>query len=121
MKSIDTFKSSDWVVICHLSGLIGIFFPLGNVILPIIVWLIKGEEYPEVRKHGVHVINFHISWTIYMIFSGILVFIVIGLPLLIGLVIFGIVVSIKGVLSSHDGICYKYPLAIEFLKEKPVI
>ncbi len=70
MQSIDNIKPLNWTVLCHLAGLIGLFFPLGNIILPIIIWLKKSEQYPEVYKHGVAVINFQISWTIYMIISG---------------------------------------------------
>jgi len=51
-----------------------------------------------------------------MIISGILVLIVIGLPFVIGLTIFGIVVSVRGVLLANEGECYQYPLSIKFLK-----
>ena len=116
MQSIDNIKPLNWTVLCHLAGLIGLFFPLGNIILPIIIWLKKSEQYPEVYKHGVAVINFQISWTIYMIISGLLVFLIIGLPFVIGLSIFGLVVSIKGVLVASEAQFYHYPLSIEFLK-----
>ncbi len=60
MQTTDKIEHFDWVVMCHLAGLIGIFIPLGNIILPIIIWLMKSEEYPEVYRHGINVINFHI-------------------------------------------------------------
>jgi uncharacterized Tic20 family protein len=111
-------KFENWVVLCHLSGLVGMFFPLGNVVLPIVIWMYKNENDPEVNKHGISVINFHVSWTIYMIISGLLVFVIVGLPLLLGLLVFGLIVSVKGTLMANEGKLYSYPLSIEFLKEK---
>jgi uncharacterized Tic20 family protein len=35
-----------WAMFCHLGGLAGFVFPFGNIILPLIFWQVKKEEFP---------------------------------------------------------------------------
>jgi len=41
-----------WAMFCHLSGLAGFIFPFGNIIAPLIIWLVKKEEYEFVNDQG---------------------------------------------------------------------
>jgi uncharacterized Tic20 family protein len=104
-----------WAMFCHLSGLAGFIFPFGNVIAPLIIWLVKKEEYAFVNDQGKEALNFQISMTIYIIASIILIILVIGIPLLIGLGIFSLIVVIIAAIKSNEGERYRYPLAIRFL------
>ena len=63
-----------WGMFLHLAALatlIGI--PLGNVIGPLIIYLIKKDEYELVNEQGKEVLNFQITWTLILIVSTILV------------------------------------------------
>ena len=104
-----------WAMFCHLSGLAGFIFPFGNIIAPLVIWLVKKEEYPLVNDQGKEALNFQISMTIYIIASVILIFLVIGIPLLIILGIFGLIVVIIAAIKANEGEKYRYPLTIRFL------
>ena len=36
-------------MLCHLLALAGIIFPFGNILGPLIVWLVKKDQYPFVN------------------------------------------------------------------------
>jgi len=42
----------NWAMFCHLAALSGFVIPLGNVIGPLVVWLIKKDTMPLVNQHG---------------------------------------------------------------------
>ncbi len=91
-------------------------FPLGNVIGPFVFWLIKKPESELVDRHGKAALNFQISSTIYMIGMGLLVIVLIGLPLLIGYVIFWFIMVIVATIRAADDKDPNYLLSIPFLK-----
>jgi len=106
-----------WAMFTHLSALsLFIGIPLGNILGPLILWLIKKEEYPFVRDQGKEALNFQISMLIYMDISGILALILIGIPLLITLVIVDVVYTIIAAINASDGNAYRYPLTIRFIQ-----
>ena len=104
-----------WAMFCHLGGLAGFIFPFGNIIAPLVIWLVKKEEYPLVDDQGKESINFQISMTIYILASVVLIFLVIGIPLLIILGIFSLIVVIIAAIKANEGEKYRYPLTIRFL------
>jgi uncharacterized Tic20 family protein len=104
-----------WAMFCHLSIFIGFVIPFGNVIAPLIIWLIKKDEFPLVDDQGKEVLNFQISVTIYFIASIILIFILVGIPLLIALGVFVLITTVIGAIKANEGIKYRYPLTIKFL------
>ena len=109
-------QERQWALICHLSALSGYVIPFGNLIAPIIIWSMKKDEFPMVDAHGKAVINFQISITIWMIISGVLIILLIGIPLLILLAILQVVFVIIGAIKADNGELYKYPLTIDFIK-----
>lgn len=104
-----------WAMFCHLSGLVGFVIPFGNIIAPLIIWMIKKEEYPLVNDQGKEALNFQISMTIYILASVILIFLVIGIPLLVILGLFGLIMVIIASIKANEGEKYRYPLTIRFL------
>jgi len=105
-----------WAMLCHVAGL-GLYtaVPFGNIVLPLIVWLIKKDEYPLVDDQGKEAVNFQISITIYLIVSAILVVVIIGIFLLIAVAIFNLVVIIIAAMKANEGIAYRYPMCIRFI------
>ena len=104
-----------WAMFCHLSALAGFVIPFGNIIAPLVIWILKKEEYPHVNDQGKEAINFQISMTIYIIASIILIVIVIGIPLLILLGLFELIVIVIASIKANEGEKYRYPFAIRFL------
>ncbi len=37
-----------WAMLCHISTFVGFVFPFGNIIAPLVLWLLKKDEYPLV-------------------------------------------------------------------------
>ena len=105
-----------WAMLCHFSAYIGFIFPFGNIIVPLIIWLSKREDLPLVEDQGREVLNFQISMTIYFIISGILCIILIGIPILIGLIIFDFIITIVAAISANDGKYYRYPINLKLIK-----
>ena len=55
-----------WCVLCHASALLGLFFHfLGHILGPLIVWLMKRGDSPEIDAYGKESLNFQISMLIY--------------------------------------------------------
>lgn len=106
----------DWGMACHLSALAGYIIPFGWVIGPLVVWLVKREDYEFVNHHGKEALNFQISIMIYGFLSFLLAFILIGIPLLVALGIFQIVMIILAAIKASNGEHYRYPLTIRFIK-----
>ena len=109
-------QERQWALICHLSGLCGYIIPFGNLIVPIIIWSMKKDEMPMVDAHGKEVINFQISFTIWFVIATIFIFILIGIPLLIALLLLQVIFIIIAAIKADNGELYHYPLTIRFIK-----
>ena len=106
-----------WGMVCHLAALaqlIGI--PFGTVLGPLVVWLIKKDEHPFIDAQGKAALNFQISVLIYSIVGFLLIFVLIGIPILIALGIFDLIMVIVASVKASKGESPKYPLSIQFIK-----
>jgi uncharacterized Tic20 family protein len=117
-RVVETVKRNEhtWGMLCHLAALAGYVIPLGNIVGPLVVWLIKKDEYPFVDEQGKSSLNFQISMLIYEIVSIILSLILIGFIMLIALLIVNLVCVILAAVHANDGKSFRYPLSITFLR-----
>lgn len=99
------------MILCHVSALIGVGF-----VLPFIVWLVKKHDADPVADHAKETLNFHLSWLLYALVCVPLTWILIGIPLLILLGVAAIVLAIIGAVKASDGVLYRYPLTIRFIR-----
>jgi uncharacterized protein len=105
-----------WSVLCHASALLGLFFHFfGHLLGPLLVWLIKRGDAPEIDANGKESLNFQLSMLIYDIIAGILCLVVIGIPILIALWILNTVFVIIASIRTSEGKFYRYPFTIRFL------
>ncbi len=106
-----------WGMLCHLTALLPFFgVPFGNVLGPLVVWLIKKDDYSFVDQQGKESLNFQISLLLYSIISVILIIVVVGIILLIGLLISYIMLVIVASIKTSNGEPYRYPFTIRFIK-----
>jgi uncharacterized protein len=106
-----------WTVLCHASALIGFFVPwAGHILGPLIVWLAKRGESPEIDEHGKESLNFQISMLIYNLIGGVLCLVLIGFVILGILHILNLVLVIVASIQASEGKLYRYPLAIRLIK-----
>ncbi|MDD2197216.1 MAG: DUF4870 domain-containing protein [Bacteroidales bacterium] len=103
-------------MLCHLSALGMFLIPFGAILGPLIVWLVKKDQYLEVDKQGKDAINFQITMKIFFIISGVLVIIGVGLLLMAALVIFNLVIIIVASIKSNSAERFVYPAAIKFIQ-----
>jgi uncharacterized Tic20 family protein len=105
-----------WAMIAHISAVAGFIFPFGNIIAPLLIWILKKDELPFVGDQGKEALNFQISVTIYILISVLLILVVIGIALLIVLGIFALIMTIIAAINAYDGNAYRYPLTIRLVK-----
>jgi uncharacterized Tic20 family protein len=105
-----------WCVLCHASALLGLFFHvLGHILGPLVVWLVKRGESPEIDAYGKESLNFQISMLIYDVIAGILCIVLIGIPILIALWVLNTVLVIIASVKASEGKFYRYPFTIRLL------
>lgn len=119
MTELDHYTSKDertWSTVVHLSALCALFIPLGHVLGPLVIWLIKRADMPMVDRHGKEALNFQITVTIAAFLCGLLTFIGIGLVLLFVLLIADAVLVIMAAVKTSRGEAFSYPFTWRLLR-----
>jgi hypothetical protein len=111
-------SARSWCIGLHLSGLSGLIlsFALAHIVVPLVIWLVKRSDSPEIDATGKEVLNFQISFTIYSLIAGALCFVLIGLLILPILVVVWLVCIVIAAVKTSNGEPYNYPFTIRFLK-----
>ena len=106
-----------WCALCHASALLGVFlhFP-GHLLAPLIVWLMKRDESPEIDAQGKEAVNFQISMLIYNIVAAVFCLVLIGFVFLAILWVLNAVFVIIAAIQASDGKLYRYPMTIRFIQ-----
>ena len=118
LESVGTPEKDErtWGMLCHLLAFSGYLIPFGSVLGPLVIWMLKKDEMPFVDDQGKESLNFQLTMLIAVIVSAILCFVLIGFLLLGVLIIFQIVVIIMAAIKANDGVKYRYPYTIRFIK-----
>ncbi len=103
-------------MLAHLLSLAGIVIPLGNIIGPLIIWLMKKDTHPFVDDQGKESLNFQIMVTVVLFITALTICIGIGFVLLPIVGIVAIVFSIIAALKANEGVAYRYPVNIRLIK-----
>jgi uncharacterized Tic20 family protein len=121
-----TRNDKNYSSITHLSGFAGWFFPFGNIIAPLILWIAKKNESTYIDVHGKAAVNFQLSLILYCFLLAILILPITILTLGLGLIaiiigiipaiILKIVLIISASIKANNGEYYDYPFTIEFIK-----
>lgn len=111
-----TREDKQWGMLSHLGTFLGTVVPLGNFLVPFVIWQYYKDDSDFVSDHAKESLNFQLTLIIYYIIAGISVLVLIGialLPLVYALsMIFPIIASIK----TNEGKRYQYPFIIRFIK-----
>jgi len=118
-----TQEQKTWGMIAHLSALVGLVIPFGNILGPLVVWLIKKDTMPFVDDQGKEALNFNITLAIVlaglMIVGTVLLVIVIGFLfyLLAGIIgLAGLVFMVIAGIKANEGVAYRYPFIFRLIK-----
>ena len=98
-----------WASFCHLSGIV--FGFLG----PLVLWLIKKDQYPLVNDQGKEALNFQINILVYLVISVVLIAFCVGFVLLPAVVIYAVVMAIIATIKANQGIQYRYPMTVRVI------
>ena len=115
---IDTNVSQEdkmLAIIAHALVLVGPAVAFGQIIGPLVIWLIKKDESEFIADHAKEALNFAISLMIYTVVCIILTFVFIGFVLLIALGIFTLIVTIISIIKTSEGKYYRYPFCIRLV------
>lgn len=99
------------IVLCHLSPLVGL-----GILFPLVVYLVKKDGSPSVEDNAREALNFHISLYLYAFVCGLLIFLLIGFPLLFLLGIWAFVLAIIAAARGSRGEAYRYPLCLRLIR-----
>lgn len=103
-------------MLMHLSQFAGIIIPFGGIALPIAMWVTNKDKSAVVNQHGKNILNWMISFYIYVSISTILILLIVGIFSLIILCVMAVIFAIIGAVKANNKEFYTYPMAISFFK-----
>jgi len=109
-------EARQWAMFCHFAAFLGMVFPFGNLLGPLIVWQIKKDLDPFVDAQGKEALNFQISVSLAAILCFMLMVVVIGFPLLVLLGVAALVLTIIAGIKANEGQDYRYPFSWRLVK-----
>jgi len=114
-------KARMWAMFCHLAGfawILPITPAFGSVLGPLILWLIKKNDYAFVDDQGQEAVNFQITMFLYGAVAALLMFLCVGFVLLPAVVVLDVIFTVIAAIKANDGYHYRYPypLIIRFIK-----
>jgi len=115
MHTADTIPAEErgLAAVTHLSGLAGYLIPLGGIIVPIIIWIVKSDS-PVISSIAKQALLLNVA--VFCTFCALLVllltiilipFVVVGI---LALLLLAIALPIVGAIKASDGVYYKYPV-----------
>jgi uncharacterized Tic20 family protein len=107
---------SSYCMLMHLSQFAGIIVPFGGIALPIIMWATNKDKSSIIDQHGKNILNWMISFYIYVSISAILILLIIGIFALITLCLVAVIFAIIGAIKANNKEIFNYPLSITFIK-----
>lgn len=114
-----TTMSSDermWGMLCHLSALTGYFSGIGFILGPLIVWLLKKDQYSFVDEQGKEALNFQITMFLAAAACMLLILLLIGILLLWILGVVNLVMIVIAVFNANNGVHFEYPFSLRLIK-----
>jgi len=105
-----------WAMFCHFAAFLGMVFPFGNLLGPLIVWQLKKETDPFVDDQGKEALNFQITVALAMLVCFLLMFVVIGVFLIWIVGVAALVLTIIAGIKANEGRAYRYPFCLRLVK-----
>ncbi|SFU13897.1 hypothetical protein SAMN04489724_4288 [Algoriphagus locisalis] len=131
-------NENTYCFLIHISVLLGFVHLLLGLVVPIILWTLNRENNPTIDQHGRNVLNWILSFTIYLLITTIIIFpmnnfmqfpmshsfnlnalpsLFTGIFPVTILMILNVLFILIGALKASTGKLWKYPLSIRFFKK----
>jgi len=112
---IETIAAEDRTLaaLTHLSGLAGYLIPMGGVIVPIVIWIVKSES-PVISSIAKQALLLNVIVFVLVALTALLWLTIILIPVVIvfwvALGLAAVVLPIVGAVKASDGVYYRYPV-----------
>jgi uncharacterized Tic20 family protein len=116
VTDVPTQDERTWGMLAHLTAFSGFLIPLGNIIAPLVVWLVKRDQSEFVADQGKESLNFNISVLLAGCICGALVFVLIGILLGVALFFYWLAMTIVAGIKASEGVRYRYPFTLRLIK-----
>lgn len=115
-----TDRDRTMAMLCHVTSLLGFVIPLGNVLGPLVVWMMGKKDSDFVDEHGKASLNFQISLVVALVLFVVLGFfmpILVFLVPIVGLIaLYAIVMAIVNGVRANRGEDVEYALSTRFIR-----
>ena len=114
-QRIETIATEDRTLaaLTHLSGLAGYLIPMGGVIVPIVIWIVKSES-PVISSIAKQALLLNVIVFVLVALTALLWLTIILIPVVIvfwmALGLAAVVLPIVGAVKASDGVYYRYPV-----------
>lgn len=121
-------EENNWAGGVHVAAFILAVFTswsagVGGMVAALIVWLMKKDESPFIRKHAAEAFNFNFNFSMFLYTIATVVFIVMTLgigvlviwPVWIVLALVWLWCTIKAAIAGFDGREYRYPISFRLM------
>ena len=116
VTDVPTQDERTWGMLAHLTAFSGFLIPLGNIIAPLVVWLVKRDQSQFVADQGKESLNFNISVLLAGCLCAALVLVLIGILLGVALFFYWLAMTIVAGIKASEGIRYRYPFTLRLIK-----
>jgi uncharacterized Tic20 family protein len=128
MQATTSAEERQWAMFAHLSALVGGLVTsgwagnLGFFIGPLVIWLLKRDTMPFVADQAKEALNFAITVSIAFLALLLLTILSLGVgalltvPLMMVIGIAALVLCIIAAIKANEGVAYRYPFALRFVK-----
>jgi len=116
VTDVPTQDERTWGMLAHLTAFSGFLIPFGNIIAPLVVWLVKRDQSQFVGDQGKESLNFNISVLLAGAVCAVLVFVFIGILMGVALFFYWLAMTIVAGIKASEGIRYRYPFTLRLIK-----
>ena len=116
VADVPTQDERTWGMLAHLTAFSGFLIPFGNIIAPLIVWLVKRDQSQFVADQGKESLNFNITVLLAGVVCWALVYVLIGILLGVALFFYWLAMIIVAGIKASEGIRYRHPFTLRLIK-----
>ena len=116
-------EERQWGLFGHLSSLAGLFTGgIGNIVGPLIIWLVKKDSLAFAADQAKEALNFNITMLIAgvaLVFFTLITFGVgalLTVPLGLALFLYWLIFTIIAAINASNGVRYRYPMTLRLVQ-----
>jgi uncharacterized Tic20 family protein len=123
MTTTTGMNENTYAMLTHLSPLAGYIIPFGNIIGPLVMWLMKRDQSPFLERVGREALNFQITVMLAVVACVVVGIVTLGigfivaLPLILLIAIADLVFIIIAAIEANKGNSYVFPVCLRLVRE----